>query len=81
MEDEADPEKAKNARATFCGFGAGAYTCLGQHLAWMEMRLAAAYFLRDCRGAVLGSSADKDMEMENYFVITPKGKKCEISLR
>ncbi|KAF2766381.1 cytochrome P450 [Teratosphaeria nubilosa] len=73
-------EQAKNARATFCGWGAGAYTCLGQHLAMMEMRLAAAYFFQECKGAKLGPTAEKDMELENYFVIVPKGKKCEITL-
>lgn len=56
------------------------FQCLGQHLTWMELRLAAAYFLRDCKGAVLGSTAEKDMELENYFVITPKGKRCEVML-
>jgi len=47
----------------------------------MELRLAFAYFLRECPGAVLGPTAERDMQMENYFVITPKGKKCEILLR
>ena len=79
--DMQSPEQAKNGRTTFSAFGAGAYTCLGVHLAWMEMRLAFAYFLRECPGATLGPTADKDMQMVNYFVITPKGKKCEISMR
>ena len=50
-------------------------------MAWMELRLAAAYFFRMCKGAELGPTANEDMQLENYFVITPKGKKCEISLR
>ncbi|KAI7338186.1 cytochrome P450 monooxygenase-like protein [Hortaea werneckii] len=74
-------EELKNGRTTSCAFGAGAYTCLGQHMAWMELRLAAAYFFRMCKGAELGPTANEDMQLENYFVITPKGKKCEISLR
>lgn len=52
-----------------------------RHMAWMELRLAAAYFFKMCKGAELGPTANEDMQLENYFVITPKGKKCEISLR
>ena len=74
-------EQSAAAKSTFCAFGAGAYTCLGIHIAYMEMRYAAAYFLRDCRGAKLAASCtDECMEMENYFVITPKGKQMEITL-
>jgi len=68
------------AKTTFCAFGAGAYSCLGIHLAHMEMRCAATYFFRQCRGARLAPSADSDMVPENYFVITPRGHKCEIFL-
>lgn len=50
-------------------------------MAWMELRLASAYFLRTCRGAELGRTANEDMQLENYFVITPKGKRLEVTLR
>lgn len=73
-------EQANRAKTTFYAWGAGAYSCLGQHLAWMEMRFAAVYFFKYCKGARLGPTADKDMEIENYFIITPKGKKCEVML-
>jgi cytochrome P450 len=69
------------SKTAFCAFGAGAYTCLGIHIAYMEMRYAAAFFFRDCQGAKLAASTtDQSMEMENYFVITPKSHKCEITL-
>jgi cytochrome P450 len=70
------------AKAAFCAFGAGAYTCLGIHIAYMEMRYAVALFLRECKGAKLApSTTDESMEMENYFVITPKSHTCEITLK
>lgn len=57
------------AKSTFCAFGAGAYTCLGIHIAYMEMRYAAALFFRECKGARLAdTTTDESMEMENYFV-------------
>jgi cytochrome P450 len=62
---------SKAAKDVFCAFGAGAYTCLGIHIAYMEMRYAAVLFFRECRGAKLASTTtEESMEMENYFVIT-----------
>ncbi|KIW06087.1 uncharacterized protein PV09_03258 [Verruconis gallopava] len=70
------------AKTVMSAFGAGAYTCLGIHIAYMEMRYAAALFFRECRGAKLAASTtDKSMEMQNYFVITPKSHMCEITLQ
>lgn len=80
--DNASTMLGPDAKYAFCAFGAGAYTCLGIHLAYMEMRYAAAEFFRECKGTRPADSQTKeDMEMENYFVITPKGHKCEITLR
>lgn len=50
-------------------------------MAWMELRLAATFFFRECKGAQLGPTANQDMDLENYFVVTPKGKKGEVVLR
>jgi hypothetical protein len=67
------------AKTAFCAFGAGAFNCLGIHLAYMQMRYAAVFFFRECKGARLAESATAEsMEMENYFVVTPKGHRCEI---
>ncbi|KAK6610256.1 cytochrome P450 [Botrytis cinerea] len=63
-------------------FGAGARTCLGIHLARMELHLALAFFFRECKGMRIASSQDDSgMEMENFFLIAPKGHKCMVTMR
>lgn len=69
------------ARDVYLPFGGGTRICIGIHLAKMELRLAAAKFFRECPGARLApSTTDECMEMVNFFLISPKGRKCEIVL-
>ncbi|RHZ67969.1 cytochrome P450 [Aspergillus thermomutatus] len=67
------------ANIGFSPFGTGSRTCLGIHLAWMELRLAAAEFFRECKGVRLAPTATwETMKPENYFLIAPAGHQCEI---
>ena len=69
-------------RSALSPFGAGSRICIGMHLAWMELRLGAALFFRECRGVRLGDGmTDEMMEMENHFLIAPKAHKCIVKLQ
>jgi len=47
----------------------------------MELRYAVAIFFRDLRGARLADMVtEESMAPLNFFLIAPKGKKCEIVL-
>ncbi|KAK4561076.1 hypothetical protein LTR86_005031 [Recurvomyces mirabilis] len=72
-----------NGRVAYSPFGAGSRTCLGIHLAYLELRLAAVEFFRKIsHEAVLAPSATAAcMEQENFFLIAPAGHKCEIALK
>ncbi|KAH7124048.1 cytochrome P450 [Dendryphion nanum] len=71
-----------DAKTAFHPFGAGARSCVGIHLARMELRYAVAFFFRECKGIKLCPSVTPEsMEFENFFLIAPKGHKCEITLK
>ncbi|KAF9880089.1 cytochrome P450 3A17 [Colletotrichum karsti] len=72
---------ALQQRQAMIALGAGARVCLGQHLAMMELRLATAVFFRHCRGATLSDKMPADsMDMVDYVLLTPKRKRCDITL-
>ncbi|TDZ36652.1 Cytochrome P450 monooxygenase cypX [Colletotrichum spinosum] len=63
-----------NAKAAFSPFGSGARVCIGKHLAYMELRYAAAMFFRKFPGCHLSpETTPESMEMNNIFLIEPKG--------
>ncbi|KAF7879839.1 uncharacterized protein EAF02_008009 [Botrytis sinoallii] len=63
-------------------FGAGTRTCIGIHLARMEIQLVLALFFRECKGIRIASSQnDEGMDIENFFFIAPKEHKCIVTMR
>ncbi|KAF7863087.1 hypothetical protein EAF04_007170 [Stromatinia cepivora] len=74
--------KSNNIKAAYHPFGAGTRTCIGIHLARMEILFSLALFLRECKGARIALSQDEEgMAIKNFFLVEPKGKKCMITMR
>ncbi|KAL0768505.1 hypothetical protein CaCOL14_009480 [Colletotrichum acutatum] len=68
-------------RQSYLPLGTGARVCIGQYLAMMELRLATAVFFKSCRGAKLDPNMPADsMEMKDYVLLSPKKKRCNITL-
>ncbi|TKA71971.1 hypothetical protein B0A49_05334 [Cryomyces minteri] len=86
-----DPERFEPSRwenpsqemkDAFSPFGAGSRTCLGIHLAMLELLLGAFTFLKQIPDATLSpTTTDESMEFENYFLIAPKSHCCQIQSR
>ncbi|KAJ9665637.1 hypothetical protein H2201_004329 [Coniosporium apollinis] len=81
-----DPSRWENPtqemRDAFSPFGAGSRTCIGIHLAMLELLLGTFLLFKQCPAAVLSpTTTDESMEFENYFLIAPKSHRCEIQLR
>lgn len=60
-------------------FGGPARSCLGKNIARLEILHATSRLFRECPNIKLADTATAEsMEEIDYFVIKPRGGKCEI---
>lgn len=83
--DAFSPERWENPtramKEAFMPFGRGARTCVGSHLAMIEIRLGVALFFRKFPKSVVSTKegmSDEDMKSKIYFLNSPTGKRCLI---
>ena len=70
----------KQVGEAFSPFGAGSRTCIGIHLAWMELRLGLVTIFRECKGLKLASEMTEDeMVFEDFFSQKPRGRRCIVT--
>ena len=68
-------------KKVYVPFGGGTRMCLGINLAYLELRLGLALFFRECKGAALSKKMTLgDMTPDHFFVSSPIGRKCLITL-
>ncbi|KAK7740019.1 hypothetical protein SLS62_011162 [Diatrype stigma] len=80
-----DPTRWENPtqamKEAYMPFGGGSRSCIGIHLAYMEMRLAAARFFRAFPNATMSNlegMSDEDMVQRLSFLMSPRGGRCLI---
>ncbi|KAH7016446.1 cytochrome protein [Microdochium trichocladiopsis] len=71
----------KEMKNAWMPFGGGTRTCVGIHLAYIEIRLGVARFFREFPHAKISTRegmSDDDMKEVVFFLLSPKGKRCLI---
>ncbi|KAH7233092.1 cytochrome P450 [Fusarium tricinctum] len=62
-------------------FNIGSRSCIGMHLARMEILVTLATFFRECKGMQLHNDmTDSMMAQEGEFFIVPQGGRCDIKI-
>ncbi|ROT37832.1 cytochrome P450 [Sodiomyces alkalinus F11] len=68
---------SREMREQLVPFGGGTRACIGLHLAKMELRLGTFLFFRTFPDAEV-AAPDDEMNMETFFVLSPKAGRCLI---
>ncbi|KAI0908007.1 cytochrome P450 [Ustulina deusta] len=74
-----NPTKAM--RDSMMPFGGGSRTCIGMHLAYIELRMGLAYFFRtfpNSRMSSLEGMTNRDMKQALHFISSPQNHRCLI---
>lgn len=69
----------KEMKNAWLPFGGGTRTCIGMHLAYIEIRLGVVRFFSEFPNAKISTRegmSDDDMEQVVFFLMSPKGKRC-----
>ncbi|KAI9597789.1 cytochrome P450 [Syncephalis fuscata] len=77
---KATPEQHQKMRQHFLAFSMGSRACIGQNLAWMELRLLLANLMRRFDYNV-PAGAETDMTPVTYFTLQPRGRKYLVQVK
>ncbi|KAH9211562.1 cytochrome P450 [Leptodontidium sp. 2 PMI_412] len=72
-------QKLMNAALT--PFGTGAYNCIGQTLAKVELYLAVSHFVRRLDFGLNAMMTEDDMIMQDFWAVLPKGRKLLLDVK
>ncbi|KAL1876832.1 hypothetical protein VTK73DRAFT_9134 [Phialemonium thermophilum] len=66
------------AREMILVWGKGSRTCLGQHMATMELKILLARLIDAFQVRLLSDKTHDEMEMTDHFTLIPKGQRCSL---
>ena len=78
LADDSDKMKIMNTALT--PFSVGTRNCAGQNLAKAELYLATSKIFKRLRLSLNCEMTDRDMEMEDFFAVAPKGRRLLIDV-
>ncbi len=73
-------EETELMRRHFMPFGLGSRVCMGMHIAYLEIRLTLATLLRQYELRMLPGQDPREMELKDFWLVFPKGKKLELEV-
>lgn len=63
-------------REMFFSWGKGTRICIGMNMAIMELKILLARVINQFEVRLASEKTHRDMEMEDHYILTPKGGKC-----